>query len=196
MDAAQRQRLILELVPFSALVVKDFLCQYPQFIPIGSDLRQEAVLVLVALSYRYDDFDDLDHFRNYLRRSISNGCWDGVRSENVIQSPRVHKAQRRPFFEDGLPMFGCDPDCEIGIPCATEDGDVEAPAEILHEGQYRELTSEEAMEAACESEADELIVEMAAKGLNMTEIARALSMGRKDVKGRALEILDRFRELY
>lgn len=192
MDAAQRQRLILELVPFSALVVKDFLCQYPQFIPIGSDLRQEAVLVLVALSYRYDDFDDLDHFRNYLRRSISNGCWDGVRSENVIQSPRVHKAQRRPFFEDGG-----NGSCEVGIPeCSPENDDVEAPAEILHEGLYRELTSEEAMEAACESEADELIVEMAAKGLNMTEIARALSMGRKDVKGRALEILDRFRELY
>lgn len=200
MDAAQRQ-LITDLVPFSALVVKDFLHSAPQFRSIGQDLRQAAALILVTLSYRYADFDGLDHFRNYLRRSIRNGCWSAVRLENVIQSPRIHNAQRRPFFDHGDNRRAADVlgshfvPCEVGIP-ATDHDDVEAPAEILHEGEFHELTSAQAMEAACNDDSDKQIFSLSQKGVSMSDIARKIGIPRKAVKRRALNILGRFRELY
>jgi RNA polymerase sigma factor (sigma-70 family) len=184
-----RDALIADHLKLVYLMVGDFLRANPQFRNLRDDLNSMAGIKLIETVDRFDTHNA--HFRNYLRISIRNGCWDVVRTENVIQRPRVHNAKRKPFFEeDRRPPSD---DEEVGIPI-DEHEDVEAPPEYLYDLEFHEFSSDELMGLICRDETDKWVWTFGLAQKSVPVIARELGLTRAEVKDRGLYLLRKFRD--
>lgn len=173
-----------------SLMVSDFIKKHSQFGHLREDLRSGAALKLLEVRKRFDG-RDTPHFRNYLRKSIETACWNVVRTENVIQTPRKVSARRRPLFvEDRRRTQDTYAVDEVGIP--------EAPQEYTMAEGFRERSSAEVMAAVCQDDVDRTILELVQVpgGMRARELARTAGLRLDDVRTRVAGLLNRFRELY